>query len=56
MDAGIKPWMLTGDKLETAKCIATSTGFKKFSDNFFVVDKIENIEQHKYFLIEGKNL
>jgi phospholipid-translocating ATPase len=28
-NAGIKVWMLTGDKLETAKCIAISTGFKK---------------------------
>lgn len=27
-EAGIKVWMLTGDKLETAKCIAISTGFK----------------------------
>ena len=28
-EANIKVWMLTGDKLETAKCIAISTGFKK---------------------------
>ena len=28
-EAEIKVWMLTGDKLETAKCIAISTGFKK---------------------------
>lgn len=28
-EAGIKVWMLTGDKVETAKCIAISTGFKK---------------------------
>ena len=27
-EAGIKVWMLTGDKMETAKCIAISTGFK----------------------------
>ena len=25
-NAGIKMWMLTGDKIETAKCIAISTG------------------------------
>lgn len=30
-EAGIKVWMLTGDKLETAKCIAISTGFKSNS-------------------------
>ena len=27
--AGIKIWMLTGDKVETAKCISISTGIKK---------------------------
>lgn len=27
-EASINVWMLTGDKLETAKCIAISTGFK----------------------------
>lgn len=27
-NAGIKVWMLTGDKVETAKCIAISTGLK----------------------------
>jgi phospholipid-translocating ATPase len=26
--AGIKVWMLTGDKVETATCIAMSAGFK----------------------------
>ena len=26
--AGIQVWMLTGDKVETATCIATSAGFK----------------------------
>jgi len=26
--AGIKVWMLTGDKVETATCIAISAGFK----------------------------
>jgi phospholipid-translocating ATPase len=25
---GIQVWMLTGDKVETAKCIAMSAGFK----------------------------
>lgn len=27
--------MLTGDKLETAKCIAISTGFKGINQTFF---------------------
>jgi phospholipid-translocating ATPase len=26
--AGLSIWMLTGDKVETAKCIAISTGLK----------------------------
>lgn len=32
--AGIKAWMVTGDKLETAKCIALSTGFCGRKDRF----------------------
>jgi len=28
-NAGIQVWMLTGDKVETATCIAISAGFKK---------------------------
>lgn len=26
--AGLRVWMLTGDKVETAKCIATAAGIK----------------------------
>ena len=37
--AGIKVWMLTGDKLETAKCIAISTGFKAPNQNFWEVSE-----------------
>lgn len=29
LDAGIKIWVLTGDKVETAKCIAISTRLKQ---------------------------
>jgi len=32
--AGIKIWMLTGDKIETAKCIANSTSLKSRSQDF----------------------
>lgn len=28
-DAGIQVWMLTGDKIETAKCIAIATGMSQ---------------------------
>lgn len=38
-EANIKVWMLTGDKLETAKCIAISTGFKKRNQEFFEISK-----------------
>ena len=34
-EAGIKVWVLTGDKVETAKCIAKSTGLKHKSESFF---------------------
>ncbi len=38
-EAGIKVWMLTGDKIETATCIAVSAGFKsKRQQMFFMRD------------------
>ena len=37
-EAGIRVWLLTGDKLETTKCIAISTGFKLKDQNFFEID------------------
>mmetsp|Transcript_2936 Transcript_2936/g.2652 ORF Transcript_2936/g.2652 Transcript_2936/m.2652 type:complete len:715 (+) Transcript_2936:765-2909(+) len=33
-NAGIRIWMLTGDKVETAKCIAISTGLKNKNQKF----------------------
>ncbi|KAH8740891.1 hypothetical protein FG386_002437 [Cryptosporidium ryanae] len=36
--AGIKIWLLTGDKLETALCIAISAGIKPKHLNFFVLE------------------
>ena len=36
--ANIKSWMLTGDKLETAKCISISTGLKPFASSFFILN------------------
>ena len=35
--AGIKIWMLTGDKVETAKCIAISAGIKGVSQTIYEV-------------------
>jgi len=36
--AGIKVWMLTGDKVETAICIAISTSLKARHQSLFVMD------------------
>lgn len=35
--AGIKVWMLTGDKVETAKCIAISAGLKPTNQSIFEI-------------------
>lgn len=45
--AGIKVWMLTGDKLETAKCIAISTGFKAQNQRFFEIIDSESESLHR---------
>ena len=36
-NAGIKTWMLTGDKVETATCIAISTGLKAKEHKIFTI-------------------
>ena len=35
--AGIQIWMLTGDKIETAKCIAISTGLKTRNEDIKII-------------------
>ena len=35
--AGIRVWVLTGDKIETVQCIAISTGLKTESQTFYVI-------------------
>ena len=43
--AGIKVWMLTGDKVETAICIAISTGIKQTNENLFVIkDQTDSLD------------
>lgn len=37
-EAEIKVWMLTGDKLETSKCVAISTDIKTKEKEFFVLE------------------
>jgi phospholipid-translocating ATPase len=41
-NAGIKVWMLTGDKLETAICIAKSSGLFSKSDNIHVFGQVQD--------------
>ena len=63
-NAGIKIWMLTGDKVETAKCISISAGIKAKNDKIFTIkfdeiksDDIEiSIDNLKQKLEEYKNL
>lgn len=45
--AGIQIWMLTGDKIETAKCIAISTGLKTKREQIF-----EFIDKEKKDLVD----
>jgi len=41
-NAGIKIWMLTGDKLETAICIAKSSGLFSKTDNVHVLGNVQD--------------
>lgn len=36
----MKIWMLTGDKMETAQCIAISSGIKQKDESFFIIKEI----------------
>lgn len=52
-NAGIKVWMLTGDKAETAKCIAISTAIKEREQGLFEILG-KDIEIKKDFNYEAK--
>ena len=53
--AGIKIWMLTGDKVETAKCIAISAGIKGSDQDIFEIKGIyDSLELHQK-IIEYSN-
>lgn len=41
-NAGISIWMLTGDKVETAQCIAISAGLKSSVQDMYVIKDIED--------------
>ena len=40
--AGINVWMLTGDKVETATCIAISAGLKNKRQQIFYIKDMAN--------------
>lgn len=39
-NAGINVWMLTGDKMETAICIAILSGLKHATQNFIIMKDV----------------
>lgn len=41
-NAGIVVWMLTGDKVETAICIAISTGIKQPNEQIYVIKEMKD--------------
>jgi len=43
----MKVWMLTGDKIETACCIAISAGFKNRNQKLFTMRDIDNEHDFK---------
>lgn len=43
--AGIKVWMITGDKVATALCIGISTGLKSPSQDVYVIKEIQKEEE-----------
>ena len=43
--AGIQVWMLTGDKVETATCIAISAGFKDRRQQIFYMRDIDELKE-----------
>ena len=53
-NAGIKIWMLTGDKVETATCISISAGLKSKSDKLFYIR--EKSKEKDYVVNELKIL
>jgi len=44
---GIKVWMLTGDKIETAKCVASSTELKSVNQEFCVFSSQYYVKRDK---------
>lgn len=54
--AGIQIWMLTGDKIETAKCIAISTGLKTRNEEIKVIANETEVNMIEHELNDYENL
>ena len=58
-NAGVQVWMLTGDKVETATCIAISAGFKRRNQPIFsmrdMVDPYEAMKKLDDFARKAAN-
>ena len=68
-NAGVQVWMLTGDKVETATCIAISAGFKKRTEPLFFMrdmtdkydagkklDEFSRTASHTVLMIDGQTV
>lgn len=56
--AGIQVWMLTGDKVETATCIAMSAGFKSRYQQLYFMRDMQTVKECELLLndFEKKSL
>lgn len=52
--AGIQIWMLTGDKVETAKCIAISTGLRSKGQEIFEMVELTNKNETDELLLSRR--
>jgi phospholipid-translocating ATPase len=52
---GIQVWMLTGDKVETATCIAISAGFKSRQQQLFFMKELNTAKECELKLKEFSN-
>lgn len=55
-NGGVQVWMLTGDKVETATCIAISTGLKAKSQKLFFMRELKTSQEVENHLKQFENL
>lgn len=65
---GIKVWMITGDKMETAECIGLSCGLQKSTESNYKIEECDDRERfmerweilkqnlNQILIIDGKTL